>query len=83
MQTRQHFVNLGVALRFTYLVAVHTETDYQAMLPAGEAVRGNVASAGGSLTVEVKGSSIRGKAEYAIAAKFARWVKTMCRQCGT
>ena len=65
------------------LTSYDTETDYQALLPAGETVREIAASAGGSLTVEVQGSRIRGRASYAIAAEFARWVETMGGRCGT
>ena len=64
------------------LTTYDTETDYQALLPAGETVREIAASTGGSLTVEVKGSRIRGNASYAIVAEFVQRVETMRRYCG-
>ena len=59
------------------------ETDYQALLPPTETVREILASTGGSLTIEVKGTRIGGRASYTITAEFAERTETMRRNCGT
>ena len=65
------------------LTSYNTETDYQVLLPAGETVHEIAGTAGGSLIVAVKGSRVRAKTSYAIAAEFAQMVETMRRHCGT
>ena len=65
------------------LTSYDTETDYQALLPQAETVREIIAATGGSLTIEVKGTRIGGRASYAITAEFADRAETMRRNCGT
>ena len=65
------------------LTSYSTETDYQALLPARETAREIVDAAGGTLTIEMQGPSIRGTAVYAITEEFAWWVDEMRSRCGT
>ncbi len=65
------------------LTSYNTETDYQVLLPPGETVGEIIAATGGSLTIEVKGTRIGGRASYTITAEFAKRTETMGWNCGT